>query len=144
MQRKLVAAALMLVVGGLLWVYTSATYIIWDGGFDLTVRVSRTPEPPRSVSCEVFSQRQDAEFALEHLLPPESRMWSAIADPFAGEPLTVYVPVGGRESMSRRQLRRFQFRYLVVIATLPDGRRVGKMVDIPDGLAVTEVTVEIP
>lgn len=144
MRRKLLVTALLLVAGGLLWVYTSATHVLWGGRFDLTVRVSSTPGPPRAVSCEAFGRREHAEFALEHLLPPETRTWSAVADPFAGEPLTVGVRVSGRQSMSGRQLRRTQDEYLVVVAVLPDGRRVGKLVAIPDGRACHEVGVELP
>jgi hypothetical protein len=144
MWRKLLVVGLLLVAGALLWVYTSARWIIWDGGFDLTVRVSSHPGPPRAVSCQAFALREQAEFVLEHLLPPETRLWSAVADPFADEPLSVYVRVSGWASMSGRELRRFQFRYLVVIAVLPDGRRVGKLVDIPDGRVCREVTVELP
>src|SRR5262245_40391156 len=112
MRRKLVAIALLLVAGAAVWVYTSTTYIIWDGGFDLTVRVSSDPGPPRSVTCQAFGCREDAECMLEHLLPPETRLWSATAAPFTGKPLTVHVPLSGRNSMSGRELSRFQFRWL--------------------------------
>ena len=104
MWRKLLVVALLLSAGAVLWVYTSTTYIIWDGGFNLTVRVLSNPGPPRSVSCQVFGHKQEAEYVLEHM-PLEA--WpgseSATADPFSGEPLTLIVPVSGRESMSGRQ-----------------------------------------
>jgi hypothetical protein len=144
MRPKLLVVACLLVAGAVLWVCASTTYIIWDGGYDLTVRVSSSPGPPRSVSCQACGRREAAEYVLEHLLPPETRSYSATADPFAGEPLTVNVPVSGRESMTGRQLSRFQFRWLVVIAVLPDGRRVGKLVEIPDGEVSREVRVELP
>jgi hypothetical protein len=145
MCRKLVFIALLLVPGTAVWAYTSTTYIIWDGEFDLTVHVSSDyPGPPRSVTCQALGFREDAEHVLEHLLPPETRLWSTTADPFAGEPLTVHVPQSGRDSTSGRELRRFQFRYLVVIAELPDGRRVGKLVDIPDCRMSREVSVALP
>ena len=144
MRRPLVVAALLLFAGALLWVFTSATYIIWDGGFDLAVRVSCHPGPPRSVSCEACARRQDAEQVLEHLQPPEAGSRSATANPFVGEPLIIKVPVSGRDAMSGRQLSRFQFGWLVVIAVLPDGRRVGKLVEIPDGRVSREVSVIFP
>jgi hypothetical protein len=144
MRWTLLGVAFLLIAGALLWVYTSTTYIIWDGQFDLSVRVSSSLGPPRSVSCQACSHREQAEYVLEHLLPPEGRLWSATADPFAGEPLTVNVPVSGRDSMSGRELRRGQFRWLVVIAVLPDGRRAGKLVEIPDGRVCREVSVELP
>jgi hypothetical protein len=105
---------------------------IWDGRFELTVRVSSEPGPPQSVTCEAFPSRKHAEYVLEHLLPPDAPPWSATADPFSGEPLIVSVPISGKESLLGWELSRFQFRHLVVVAELPDGRRVGKLVDIPD------------
>lgn len=144
MRRIAVAGVLLLVAGAAAWVYTSTTHILWDGGFDLTVRVSSDPGPPRSVTCEAFGRRDAAEYALDHLLPPETGLWSASADPFIGEPLNVFVPVSGRESMSGRELKRSQFRHLVVIAVLPDGRRVGKLTDIPDGRVSRELSVALP
>jgi hypothetical protein len=117
---------------------------LWDGRFDLTVRVSSDPGPPQSVACEAFPSRQYAEYALEHLHPPETQSWKVTADPFAGEPLVVSVPVSGRDSLLGWELSRFQFRHLVVVAVLPDGRRVGKLVDIPDGRVSREVSVSFP
>jgi hypothetical protein len=143
MRWSLLIAGL-LIVGFGLWFYTSKEYVIWDGGFDLTVHVSSNPVRPRSVTCQAFGHREYADFAVEHLLPPSSRLWSATADPFDGKPIRVDVPVSGRDSMSGRELARFQFRYLVVIAVLPDGRRVGKLVNIPDSRVSREVTVTFP
>jgi hypothetical protein len=144
MRRVVLAVALLVVVGAAAWVYTSTTHIIWDGGYDLTVRVLSDAGPPRSVSCETFGRREYAEHAAAHRLPPESQMWSAVADPFDGQPITVKVAVSGRESMSGRELRRSQFRYLVVVAVLPDGRRVAKVVEIPDGRMSRELSVTLP
>jgi hypothetical protein len=143
MRRKLLTAALLLIVVGVLWVYTSMPCLTADGGFHLTVRVSSNPGPPQAVSCEACSSRKHAEYAMEHLLLPETR-WSATADPFTGEPLTVRVPISVRYSRSGRELSHFQFQYLVVVAVLPDGRRVGKVVDIPGGQVSREVNVELP
>lgn len=144
MRPKLVAIALLLVAGAVVWVCTSTPCVVWDGGFDLTVNVSSDPGPPRSVTCQALGRREEAECVLEHLLPPETRLWSAIANPFVGKALTVRVPLSGRDSMSGRELSRFQFRYMVVVAVLPDGRRVGKLVDIPDCRVAREVAVVLP
>jgi hypothetical protein len=143
MRRKLVAVLVLLVFGVALWAYSSATHIVWDGGFDLSVHVSSNPGPPLSVTCQPFGRLEYAEYMLKHL-SPETRLWSVSADPFVGEPLIVHVPVSGRDSMSGRQLSRSQFEYLVVVAVLPDGRRVGKLVDIPDGRVSREVSVTLP
>lgn len=143
MRRKLIVIVVLMIAGVLLWVYTSMQYTIWDGGFELTIHVSSDPGPPRSVSCQAFGSRQDAEYVLTRLIHPE-RLWSIVADPFNGEALILNVPLSGHDSMSGRELVRFQFRYLVVIAVLPDGRRVGKLVEIPDCRVSREVSVVLP
>jgi hypothetical protein len=144
MPRKPLAVVLVLVTGGLVWFYTSAQYIIWDGGFDLTVHVTSSAGPLRSVTCRAYGQRDDAEQAAKYLLPPESDLWAAQADPFTGEPLTLNIPLSGRDSMSGRELSRFQFRHLVVIGQLQDGRRVSKLVEIPDCRVSRDVSVALP
>jgi hypothetical protein len=142
MRRKLLIVALLLAAGAMLGVYTSTTKIIWDGGYELTIHVSSNPGPPRSVNCLVCGNREEAEFVLMTFLP-ETR-WSATADPFASKPLMVNVPVSGKASWSGRELSWVQFPWLVVIAVLPDGRRVAKLIKIPDGRVSREVAVELP
>lgn len=112
-------------------------------GFDLTVRVSRPDGPPWLVSCEAFSRREDAEVARDACLPPTSSR-SAVAAPFDGRPLTVDVPAGCATSPLGRVVRRWQFRHLVVVGVLPDGRRVAARVDIPDDRVSQEVAVVLP
>jgi hypothetical protein len=143
-RRALLIAVLVVLIGALAWEFVPVQVTVWDGGFDLTVRVSSTAVALRSVSCEAFAHRGDAEEALENHLPPRTRLWSAVADPFTGEPLRVTVPVSGHESPSGREISRFQFRHLVVIGQLPDGRRVGKLVEIPDCRESREVSVTLP
>jgi len=144
MRRALIAVVAVLALGVLAWEFIPVQVMIWDGSFDLTVRVESSAGQPQVVSCEAFGRREYAEEAVAHLLPPESRMWSTTADPFDGQPLIVRVAVSGRESPFGRELRRSQFRYLAVIAVLPDGRRVGKVVDIPDERVSREVSVALP
>jgi hypothetical protein len=136
-------AVLLLVVScALAWEFVPIQVTVWDGGFDVTVRVA-SAQPLRSVSCQVFGRRAEAEEGLEHLLP-EKGLWAAAADPFAGEPLTIHVPVGGRDSPSGRELSRFQSQYLVVVGQLPDGKRIGKLVEIPDCRVSRQVSVSLP
>ena len=141
MRRTLLTLAAVLVAGLLAWEFGPIDVKRCSGSFDLTVRVEGRP---RSISCEAFGGERSAEDVLAVLMPPESRRWSAVADPFDGRPLTVGIPVSWRESPLGRQYRRTQFRYLVVIATMPDGERVGKLVDIPDSRVSQEVTVSLP
>jgi hypothetical protein len=144
MRRAILIIALLIVAGALAWEFGPIKVTVWDGGFDLTVNVSSSTGPLRSVSCAAFSQHEDAEFVLEHLLPPETRFCSTVADPFEGQPLIINVPVSGRDSPLGRELRRSQFRHLVVIGQLEGGRRIGKLVEIPDGRVSREVSVVLP
>ena len=139
MRRALIA---VLALGVLAWEFVPVQVLIWDGSFNLIVRVECPEGRPRAVTCEAFGRREYADEAVAHLLPLES--WSAVADPFDGQPITVRVAVSGRESPFGRELLRSQFRFLAVIAVLPDGRRVGKVVDIPDGRVSREVSVALP
>jgi hypothetical protein len=142
MWWKLSVFAILLIAGVLVWLGLEAsTIMLGDGAFELTVNVSSTPGPPRSVECHACGRREQAAFVLEH--GEQTRTWSTIADPFTGGPLIVYVPVTTRSSRFR-QLSRSQFQWLVVIAELPDGRRVGKMVEIPDGRVSHEIRVDLP
>ncbi|MBX7102568.1 MAG: hypothetical protein K1X57_00700 [Gemmataceae bacterium] len=144
MRRVLIAGVAVLGLGVLAWEFIPVLVIIWDGGFDLTVRIECPEGRPLAVTCEAFGRREYAEEAVAHLLPPESRSWSTVVDPFDGQPITVQVAVSGRDSPFGRELRRSQFPFLAVIAVLPDGRRVGKVVDIPDGRVSREVSVALP
>jgi len=136
--------ALALVFGGsrLLWIFTSARWAIWDGSFKLIVHVSSDVGPLESVSCEAFDSQENARMAVEDLSPP--RRWFATAAPFTGQPITVGVPLSGTTSMSGRELSRIQFRHLVVIGQLQDGRRIGKLAEIPDDRVSRELQVSLP
>jgi hypothetical protein len=144
MLRWVLMIAILVAASLLAWEFVPLQVTIWDGGYELAVHVSATAGPLRSVSCEAFSRAEDAQHALEYTLPPETSTWSATADPFTGEVLKVRVPVSGRDSPCGRELRRFQFRYLLVIGHLQNGRRVGKVVEIPDGRVSREITVVLP
>lgn len=143
MRRTLFVVVAVVAAGVLAWEFIPVQVMIWDGSFDLTVRVESRAGQPQSISCQALGGRETAAQVLADLSPPESR-WSAVADPFDGRPLIVHVPVSGRESPFGRELARSQFRFLVVIADLADGRRVGKLVDIPDGRVSREVSVVVP
>lgn len=144
MRRKLAIAVAGLAAAILAWEFVPIQVKRWDGGFDVTVRIQCPEGRPRSVSVEAHTHRKYAEEAVEHLLPPEPGLRSVVADPFDGQPLIVRVPAGWEESPFGRELRRWQFQSLAVIAVLPDGRRVGKVVDLPDVRVSRRVAVTLP
>jgi hypothetical protein len=144
MRRTFLIVLVFVVAAALAWEFIPLQVKISDGGFYLTVNVSSSAGPLHSVSCQAFAQREETKHDLDYLCPPGTPLWSAVADPFVGEPLKVLVPVSGRESPCGRELRRFQFRYLVVIGKFQDGQRAGKLVEVPDGRVSREVSVVLP
>jgi hypothetical protein len=143
MRLAFLTLAVLVVIGALAWEFVPINFIVWDGSFDLAVNVSSTAGPFGSISCEACRDRKDTDFMLEHLPPPET-VWSVVSNPFDGRPLTVHVPMGGKESPWGRELTRYQFRHLVVIGQLQDGRRLGKVVEIPDCRVSRQVSVSLP
>ena len=135
---------LVMLVSAFLWEFIPVQVIVWDGGFDLTVTVSSNAGPLRSVSCQAFGHRDSADFAVEHLLTMQADPWSTTVEPFTGAPVTVFVPLSGHVSMCGRELSRMQFRYLAVIGQLHDGRRVGKVMVIPDSRVAQTLSVSFP
>jgi hypothetical protein len=144
MRLRLAIAVIAIVAGLVLWPLSCGPITVWDGGFDLTVNVSVSAGTLRSVSCQVCGQKKEAEFILEHLVPPNFPPRSCIADPFIGQTMIVDVPLSGRDSAFGRELQRTQFRYLVVIGQFDDGSTRGKLAEIPDCRISREVTVTLP
>jgi hypothetical protein len=147
MRRVLLTIAVLVVAAGglafLAFEFIPLGATIWDGYFDLTVNVSSDAGRLRMVSCEAYQDRNTAEYVAKQLHLSESQLWSSVADPFDGRPLTVRVPLSGRRSPLGRELRRIQFRYLVVIGQSQDGRRFGTVVEIPDCRVSQEVSASL-
>ena len=141
--RRLQVVAVLIVVAIGLWLSTCGVQYIGDGGHQLTVHVSVADGQLQSVACKTFARRHDAEFVAKDIPPMEVDV-RAIANPFVGEPLFVTVRFSTRTALSGRELSRFQFRYLVVVAVFVDGRRVAKVVDLPDLRDDGEIRVTIP
>lgn len=143
-KRLAIGAAVVLVTA----VCLVPVQTIWDDGlWPLSVTVSSvTGSPIASVSAEAFSSEAVARSTLEHLTPPETRTYSAVADPFIGEPLPVLVPTSyqTRSALVWSQSRYNQMRLLVVIVEYQDGRREGRLVEIPDLRQSRSVSVVFP
>lgn len=149
LSLRLFAAFLILLgFASLIRLFAFTPSLVWDGWFDLLVRVSSNSGKITSVTCEVFQTTDQAErvgelMALGEVEESLSR-WTVKTPQFTGEPVEVRVPVSGTEAMCGRALSRTQFQCLVVTAELADARRVKKLVQIPDGRVARELTVELP
>jgi hypothetical protein len=116
---------------------------VGDGVYKLTVRVQWSKERPKAVMLCARYHRREAEWfvanaARDHL------PWQKKVDPFDGGPLTVSVWFGGRSSEFWGTSWSKQERYLAIVAKLEDGRRVGKVVEIPDRKTSRELVVALP
>jgi len=125
---------------GLAWYLLPETR--WTGGYSLTVHLQSANARPQSVACSPFHHSEDAEKAIatESVGSPE---WAVVADPFDGCPINLDVPVAGRAWLGQER-GRVQPQYLAVVAMMPENRRVGRIVQIPDGQVSKELTVSLP
>lgn len=149
MRKSAVLVGCLLLTAGCVLTCGFTSVYLWSGGYDLTVAVSAAGESPEWVYCFPVRGRDRAEGLLDVLLAGHGSMSEggrgARADPFRGEPPTVRVALDGRRSPVFGERTGPQVeRHLVVVAQLPGGRRVGRVVDIPDCRAAREVAVALP
>lgn len=140
----------MTIVAGIavaLWCLDSCFFLaIGDGHYDLAIRVRSISQAPiRAVTCEAFWDENLIIECLEQLRPPRDSLHADSADPFTGQQMRVRVGFSETVSHSGRLLRDVQFRrYLLVIVTYGDGRRIGKLVPIPHRDVTHAVSVKFP
>jgi hypothetical protein len=126
------------------------TGIIADGGYDLTIRVkSKSRNPIKAVTCQAFGQLAWAQEMAEYLPGPQSyESYWVKAEPYAGEDLKLMIPFSEhiRTPMfgSPYLKSESQFRGLLVVAELENGKRVGTAVEIPHRKDARSVDVEVP
>lgn len=132
---------LLAVVAGLLLLYDRATTLLGSGGVNLLVRI-HSEFPVREASTEVFWQREQAASATK-VCSPDALRDVVPTSGLRGEPFEVWVPIDTRISGLGLTNTRVQTRYLVLVAVLADGRRVGKVVELPDARESREVTVRL-
>ena len=131
--------------GVALWlVRASSSDAVCDGICTYSVHVDSTSRAPiQRVTCEAFGHASDAAHSLELLLAPETPLWSAQADPFIGQALSVSLPFTFRTSRGR-VIDDFQYRSLLVIVRFGDDRQMGKVVEMPHREKARAVRVEFP
>jgi hypothetical protein len=148
MRKPLVWSLLFVLISGIGVIGLTPIQTMWDDGlWPLSVTVvSASGSPIASISCEAFSTEESAQDSLENLLPPQSWMFSTIQNPFRNEPLEVIIPTSRKihSVLFWSDSRYNQMRHLLVIAEYNDGRREGRLVEIPDLRQVRSLHVEIP
>lgn len=120
----------------------------WDDGlWPLSVTVvSVSGTTINTVSGESFSSGDLARQTLKYLTPPHTPRHSAVADLVAREQLVVPIPTSYKthKSLWSSSSRYNQMRLLVVIVQYHDGRREGRLVEIPDLRESRSLRVEFP
>jgi hypothetical protein len=122
-----------------------SVYQAWVGGYDLTIHVSSESGPLRVVQCTAYSKLDPVEAEYIVATWPESQrtIHTVKADPFLGQALKLCVQMDGRTSPFGRDLGQSQFRQLLVIGQLWDGRIVSNVVDIPDPRTSREIRIAL-
>lgn len=110
------------------------------GSFTYVVRIV-SPVPVHELRCQTFRDREYAEEAV--LIKSVDRREPVPAGLRDGDRYYLSVTFYDRESGLRWRYSYVQHRYLLVVATLADGRRVEKLVDLPSADESREVTVAL-
>ena len=155
-QRRAFLRRLLRFVGVLLLaflplaLFDSSCTRIYQGGYELTVHVEASGPKPSAVGCYAVWRQDEAERAREIYqdIPLrraiENEWGGPIADPYTGQSLKVQIRMSDQESYFGRPLSTVRQRFLVLLAEWPDGRKVCKVVELPQGRVSKEVTVCLP
>jgi hypothetical protein len=133
-------AGLALIICGLLL----GTVAVWSGYFPLTVTIDNSTDSAiSSIELDAFAHLEQAEGYIAGLRGERSDA-RATVEPYAGQPIELRVPTGGRESRVFGETAYVQREHLVVIARWADGSETAKYVRIPDGRHNRSLTVTLP
>ncbi|MBX9789934.1 MAG: hypothetical protein K2Y37_13535 [Pirellulales bacterium] len=133
-------AGLALTVGGLLL----GNVAVWSGYFPLTVTIDNTTDSAiSSIELDAFAHLEQAEGYIAGLRG-ECSDARATVGPYAGQPIGLRIPTGGRESRVFGETAYVQREHLVVIARWADGTETAKYVTIPNGRKLRSLTVVLP
>jgi hypothetical protein len=115
---------------------------IGEGQFDVSIRVISEPAPV-AVVVLVAARRDLEEYARRPGFGGLERDPSAtVTSPFAGKPIARSVPVSLRlTGLLHRERSRTSYRHALVIVEFADGRREGRIADLPDRFRPEGITV---
>lgn len=119
---------------------------IGTGSYELTVFVHCNDELPSKVACCAISRREYGERICERLPEPEHLCEegynSAFVTQFVGEPIKMRLWLESDITLFRANY--YHYRFLIVCAEWVNGRRMCKVVEIPEKRVSREIHVEIP
>lgn len=145
-RRTIITTAVSGVIACGVYVSAYMPCICWDGIAHVTVRVS-VRSAPRSIRYTFVTERDNADGILSvAMLETNGRCLKNLASGAKGEfaNATIEVPFSGYSSICGRELNYSQDHFLVIVADLENGRRVGKVVPLPDLRYSRNVSVVLP
>jgi len=115
--------------------------IRWIGGYAVRVRMERSsPRPVDSVSAVVLFRREwEAADGDPARIDSD---WQAV--PLSGEPFTVHVKCGGKDSGLGRPISYVRQELVVLRVAYADGGSELVVAELPDGRSGRELSVRIP
>ena len=145
-MRRLIWIALLLIVVSAIVVLLFGQVAVWDGHFPLSIQIENKQDLSiRTVRCEAFGHLIEAQCVVDQTIARQPCDVEMEEMPYTGNALEIHVPCFGKDLASLPiHISRGQAEYLAVVAELNDGRRLGKVVGIPDGRVSHSLTVEVP
>jgi hypothetical protein len=159
-RRKLLVLWLFIVlcvlgvVAFLLWGYFGE-YKSRSWGYFLIIHVDCANDQPVIVARFASFRKEQSEGWVDSInrysvaWVKNSDSWrtsidSAMSDPFEGKPLKIENVCYSQTSLFGRTVHWSQNRFMAVYAEWADGRKVCKVVEIPDARISTEVRMQLP
>lgn len=135
--------AVLVGIGGLVLFYDASVVSLCSCAYELSIvvyddRIADIEE----LTCEAFGIIDDAEFQ-HYVRRPWKPFYGVSAPHFRGEPVIVTIPYGDRVSPLGRSRPTYPFTKLVIVAQYKDGRRSGKLVDIPKPSEAQSIVVSL-
>ncbi len=143
-KRLFVGVVILLLVLGTLYFLVGHTF--GTGSYELTVFIHCNDEPPSKVACCGIRSREVGDRACERSQEPEhfhdAGDNSILVTNFAGQPIKMRLWLESDATLLHTKY--FHSRFLIVCAEWVNGRRVCKVVEVPEIRVSREVHVDIP
>jgi len=142
------------VMAFLVWGYVGE-YKSRTRGYFLIIHVDCADEQPVKVACFASFRKEQSQGWVDNInrysvaWVKNSDSWrssidSAMSDPFDGKPLKIENVCYYQTSLFGRTVDWSQNKFMAVYAEWADGRKVCKVVEIPDGRISAEVRMQLP
>jgi hypothetical protein len=147
---SLMIACVLGLLGFVVWGYFEE-YKLDSRGYFLIIHVECQRDRPKLVACIASFRLQQAQATADKINQYSFEnaqigrtMDSVVSDPFEGQPLKMENVYYHHTSYFGRTLSWSQNSFLAVYAEWPDGRKMCKVLEIPDARISKEMTIRLP